>query len=362
MTPSPPEQSGWPDRRFADLLGSRFPIVAAPMAGAAGVELAVAGIEGGAVGSLPCGMLTTDEVRTQTDEVRRRCDGPLNLNFFCHVMPDEPDESAWLALLRPYHDALGVEPGGGGPLRLPFDEAMCAVVEELKPELTSFHFGLPDEALLARVRRAGCRVIANATSVAEARFLAARGVDAIIAQGWEAGGHAGRFLPGAPEEQMGLFALLPQIVDATGLPVIAAGGIADGRGIAAALMLGAVAVQIGTAYLRSPESLIGPAHRAALGSPDAERTLFTNLYSGGLARGLPTRLTRELGAVRAEAPPYPLAARTLAPLAKAAAARDEPGFAPMWAGQAAALAPQLPARELTERLGRDALALLGGKA
>jgi nitronate monooxygenase len=161
---------------------------------------------------------------------------------------------------------------------------------------------------------------------------------------------------------MGLFALLPQVVDATGLPVIAAGGIADARGIAAALTLGATAVQIGTAYLRSPESLIGPAHRAALASPDAERTIFTNLYTGGLARGLPTRLTEELGPVRAEAPLYPLAGSALAPIAKAAASRGEAGFAPMWAGQAARLAPALPARELTERLGRDALALLGRSA
>lgn len=350
-------------REFHSLLGSRYPIIAAPMAGAAGVELAVAAIEGGGVGSLPCGMLTPEEIRAQTTEVRSRSAGPLNLNFFCHKMPQEPDESAWLALLRPYRDELEVVPeGGSGPLRLPFDEPTCAAVEELRPELVSFHFGLPDPTLLERLRRTGCRIVANATSVAEARWLADCEVDAIIAQGWEAGGHAGAFLPGAAGEHMGLFALLPQIVDAAGIPVIAAGGIADARGVAAALLLGATAVQIGTAYLRSPESLISPAHRTALGSLDAERSAFTNLYSGGLARGLPTRLTEELGPIRAEAPPYPLAARALAPLAKAASARGEAGFAPMWAGQAARLAPALPARELTERLGRDALALLGGRA
>ncbi len=333
------------------------------MANAAGVELAVAVIEGGGVGSLPCGMLSADEARPQAAQVRARCSGPLNLNFFCHEAVEEADDRAWLKLLRPYYDEYGVEPSkGGGPVRGAFDEAMCAMVEEVRPELVSFHFGLPREELLERVRRAGCTILSSATTVEEARRLAERRVDAIVAQGWEAGGHAGRFLPGRPAEQMGLFALLPQIVDSTGLPVIAAGGIADGRGIAAALTLGATAVQIGTAYLRSPESLVRPAHRAALASADAERTVFTNLYTGGLARGLPTRLTEELGPARTEAPPYPQAARALDPLARAAAERGEAGFAPMWAGQAARLAPALPARELTETLARDALALLGRSA
>lgn len=333
------------------------------MANAAGVDLAVAVIEGGGVGSLPCAMLSPAEALAQAEEVRRRAEGPLNLNFFCHEMPEGADDGAWRALLEPYRRSFGArDEDSRGPARRPFDGAMCETVETVRPELVSFHFGLPDEALLGRVRAAGCRVLANATTVEEARTLAGRGVDAIIAQGWEAGGHAGRFLPARPEEQMGLFALLPQILDSTGLPVIAAGGIADARGIAAALLLGATAVQIGTAYLRSPESLIGPAHREALGSVEAERTVFTNLYSGGLARGLRTRLVDELGPVRPEAPPFPLAADALAPIAKAAAAGGEPGFAPMWAGQAARLAPAMPARALTEMLGRDALALLGRTA
>jgi nitronate monooxygenase len=352
----------WPDTRFVELLGSWLPIVAAPMAGAGGVELAAAVLLGG-VGSLPCAMLSPDMVRAQVLEVRARCAGPLNLNFLCHPVPRGIDERAWRALLEPYYGQYGIDPAASGDaVRQPFDEAMCAIVEEMRPELVSFHFGLPADFLLDRVRAARCRILATATSIEEARRLAARGIDAIVAQGWEAGGHAGRFLGGKPEEHMGLLALLPQIVDATGLPVIAAGGISDGRGIAAAFMLGAAAVQIGTAYLRSPESLAGPAHRAALDSADAERTIFTNLFSGGLARGLPTRLTEELGAVRAEAPPFPLAAGALAPIAKEAARRGDAGFAPMWSGQAARLAPALAARELTETLGRDALALLRGRA
>jgi nitronate monooxygenase len=345
-----PLVSHWPDPRFADLLGSRWPIVAAPMAGAAGVELAIAAIQGGGVGSLPCAMLTPDEAKAQAAEVRAGAEGPLNLNFFCHVMPDGADDGAWRALLAPLHERAGVAAGQAPPPRRPFDSAMCAVVEEIRPELVSFHIGLPDEALLARVRASGARIIGNATDVAEARWLAARGVDAIIAQGWEAGGHSGAFLGGDPAERIGLVALVPQIADAVGLPVIAAGGIGDARGIAAALILGAAAVQLGTAYLHCPESLIGAAHRKGLAGEAAAHTAFANVYSGRLGRGLPGPLTDALGRVRSEAPPFPLASAALAPL----------GIRPMWAGQAAALGRPEPARALTERLGREALALLGG--
>jgi nitronate monooxygenase len=356
--------SEWPDRRFEALLGSRHPILLAPMAGAGGVELAVAAIKGGAVGALPCALLTPEAMREQVAEVRARAVGPLNLNFFCHKMPADADDKKWRALLQPYYAAYGVVGADGdGPVRLPFDEAMCEVLEEVRPELASFHFGLPGKALLERVRDAGCRILSTATTVAEARWLAERGVDAVIAQGFEAGGHAGRFLPeSTPETQMGLFALLPQVVDAVDAPVIAAGGIGDGRAVAAAFMLGAAAVQVGTAFLLSPESLVGGAHRSALHEETAERTAFTNLYSGGLARSLATRLTDELGWVRAEAPPFPLATGALLPIAKAANARAETGFLPMWSGQAARLAPALPAAELVETLSRDALARLGRKA
>ena len=346
---------GWPDRRFLALTGAALPIVQAPMAGAAGVDLCVAAIRGGALGSLPCGMLSPDQVREQAREVRGGAEGPLALNFFCHQMPQDVDDSAWRALLAPYYAEFEVAPGNGGPLRLPFDEAMCAVLEEVRPEAVSFHFGLPEPALLDRVKAAGAVVIGNATTVEEARWLEERGADAVIAQGFEAGGHSGRFLGSDPAEALGLFALLPRVADAVSVPVIAAGGIADGRGIAAAFALGASAVQIGTAYLACPESRIPPAHRAALA---AEPTVFTNLMSGGLARGAKGRLIRELGPVRAEAPPYPLAAAALAPIRKAAEARGEFGFGPMWAGQAAPLARAMAAEDLTRTLAEEALAVL----
>lgn len=354
----------WPDRRWLDLAGVATPIVQAPMAGAGGVDLAIGAIRGGAVGSLPCALLSPDEARAQVAEVRARADGPINLNFFCHTMPAAPDETAWRALLQPFYDDYGVPPPSGPPrLRLPFDDAMCALVEAVRPDIVSFHFGLPATPLLDRVRAAARCVIASATSVEEARRLAALGMDAIVAQGWEAGGHASYWLPTDGGTHMGLMALLPQIVDAVAVPVIAAGGIADARGIAAAMMLGASAVQLGTAYLHCPESLIHPAHRAALAGPEAELTAFANLISGGLARGLPGRLASALGRVRAEAPPYPYAASALAPLREAAEARGDISFSPAWSGQAARLGrPGEPAEGLTRRLTRQALALLGGKA
>lgn len=349
----------WPDRRILDLVGCEHPIIQAPMAGAGGVELCVAAIEGGAVGSLPCALLVPEKVREEVAEVRKGANGPLNLNFFCHQMPAEADDRAWRALLQPYYDEYGVEPGTGGALRLPFDEQMCATVEELRPRVVSFHFGLPDGGLLRRVKDTGAVVIGCGTTVEEARWLEQRGVDAVIAQGFEAGGHTGRFLGSDPAEALGLFALLPQVADAVSIPVIAAGGIAESRGIAAAFTLGASAVQLGTAYLHAPETPINDSHRERLKDG---RTLFTNLMTGGLARGVHGRLVDELGPVRREAPPYPLASAALAPIRAAAEKHGEYGFGPMWAGQAAPLGQRLPAAELTRTLAADALAILSRRA
>lgn len=350
---------GWRDRRFLDLVRIEHPIIQAPMAAAGGVELCIAAIQGGALGSLPCALLTAEQVRAQVAEVRATAGGPINLNFFCHKMPDSADDRAWVALLRPYYDEYGVGPGNGGPLRLPFGEEMCAAVEELRPEVVSFHFGLPEKALLDRVKATGAIVLSSATTVEEARWLDEQGVDAIIAQGFEAGGHTGRFLGSDPAEAMTLFALLPQVADAVSVPVIAAGAIADGRGIAAAFMLGASAVQLGTAYLHAPETPINSTHRDGL---KCGHTVFTNLMTGGLARGLRGRLIDDLGPVRPQAPPYPMASAAIAPIRTAAEKQGEYGFGPMWAGQAGPLGQALPAAELTRKLAADALAILGHEA
>jgi nitronate monooxygenase len=349
---------GWPDHRFLNLVGTEYPIVPAPMAGAGGVELAVAAIQGGALGSLPCGMLSPEQVREQVEELRSRARGPFALNFFCHAMPGQVDDSAWKELLRPYYQEFGIKPGNGGAMRLPFDEAMAGVVEEVRPPVVSFHFGLPAEPLLAQVKASGAVVIGNATTVEEARWLERHGVDAIIAQGFEAGGHTGRFLGSGAAEALGLFALVPLIANSVSAPVIAAGGIGDARGIAAALTLGASAVQLGTAYLHTPEARISETHRERLGGGG---TVFTNLMTGGLARGLRGRLIEDLGPVRDEAPPYPLASAALAPIRAAAEKRGEFGFGPLWAGQAAPLGTAKPAAELTRALAADALAILSSR-
>lgn len=348
---------GWPDRRLLDLAGAEVPIVQAPMAGAGGVALAVAAIRAGAVGSLPCAMLTPEQALAQAREVRAAAAGPLNLNFFCHALPPPPDETEWRALLAPYYAEEGVSPGDPPPLRMPFDAAMADVVEAVRPEIVSFHFGLPEPALLARVRGTGAKLFASATDVREAVWLAERGCDAVIAQGSEAGGHAGWFLD--RHRPTGLVALVRQLVAAVEVPVIAAGGVADAHGMAAALLLGASGVQLGTAYLATPESLVGPWFRALLGTPAAEATAFANVFTGRAARGIVNRLIREQGPMSPVAPPFPYAANAVAPLRAAAEAAGRGDFSPMLAGQAAALARPVAAQALTEQLAQGALALLG---
>lgn len=351
----------WPDTRFTSLVGVRHPIIAAPMAGAAGPELAIAAIRGGALGSLPCALLPLAEIRTEMAEVRSAVAGPVNLNFFCHTLPHGVDERRWRAALSHYYTEYGVLPPEDPPLlRQPFGSELCELVEELRPAVVSFHFGLPEERLLARVKATGAIVLASATTVAAARWLADQGVDAVIAQGWEAGGHASHILPDDVVAPMALMALLPQVADAIDVPVIAAGGIADARGIAAALTLGASAVQIGTAYLATPESDIPHAHRLALAGEGASRTQFTTLFTGRLARGIPNRLTEELGRRHPAVPPFPHASAALGPLRQRAEATGDYTFSPFWAGQGAPLTRPLPATELTELLAAGALAILSG--
>jgi nitronate monooxygenase len=238
-------------------------------------------------------------------------------------------------------------------LRKPFDAAMADAIEAVRPEIVSFHFGLPETSLLDRVRATGARIFGNATTLAEARFLAGAGVDAIIAQGFEAGGHAGYFLAG--HRPFGVLALVRQIVARLDLPVIAAGGIADTGAVKGAIAAGAAAVQIGTAYLRTPESLASAVHRAQLAEANADDTVFTNLFSGGLARGLSNRLIEALGPVSDLAPPFPYASAALAQLRAKAEADGRGDYSPLWAGQGVGLAGDGPAQELTARLGAAAL-------
>ena len=352
----------WPDRRLLDLFKIDHPIVLAPMAGAVDAALVIAVAEAGGLGSLPVALFNEQQMREQMAKIRAATRKPVNLNFFCHTppVPSNAREHAWREALQPYYVELGIDPAAPVPSsnRTPFDAAFCSAVEEIKPEVVSFHFGLPEASLLKRVKAAGCLVMSSATTVAEARWLETNGCDVVIAQGYEAGGHRGMFLSDNLATQVGTFALVPQIVDAVKVPVIATGGITDARGIAAALALGASAAQVGTAYMFCPESIIRPPHRAALAAAHDDGTVVTNLLTGKPARGFINRVMRELGPINDIAPEFPLAGGALAPLGAKALAQGSGDFSTMWAGQAAALGRELPARELTLRLVAETQALI----
>lgn len=342
------------DRRIQNLFGIDLPIIQAPMAGAQGSAMAVAVCEAGGLGSLPAALLSVDMLRTELGVIRQRTSKPVNVNFFCHrpSAPDAAREIHWRQRLAGYYAELGIDPAAPIPTsnRAPFDEAFCAVVEEFRPEVVSFHFGLPAPDLLDRVKATGAKVVSSATTADEARWLEDHGADAIIAQGYEAGGHRGIFLTDDIANQPGLFALLPQVVDAVEVPVIAAGGIADARGIVAAFALGASAVQLGTAYLFTPEATITPMHREALRTAKDDGTALTNLFTGRPARGLVNRIMREAGPLSADAPAFPTAGGALAPLKARAEAAGSADFSSLWSGQAAALGREMGAGELTRQL------------
>jgi len=356
----------WPDRRLLDLFKTEFPIVLAPMAGVMDTELVIAAAQGGALGSLPCAMLSAEKAREQVNIIRQRVSAPVNMNFFCHqpVDADPAREAQWKQRLAPYYQELGLDPAApvNAANRAPFDAAMCEVIEELKPEVVSFHFGLPQPALLQRIKAAGCIVMSSATIVKEAIWLEENGADIVIAQGAEAGGHRGMFLTDNIAEQPGTFALVPQVVDAVKIPVVAAGGIADGRGIAAAFALGACGVQIGSAYLRCPESKVIAPARVALAQAWDDSTVITNVMTGRPARGVANRVMRDAGPISPDAPAFPHAATALAPLKAAAEKLGRVDFTNLWAGQAIRLGREMPAAELTRALAGSALARMSQMA
>jgi nitronate monooxygenase len=354
--------NSWRDRRILDLFNIDLPIIQGPMAGVSTPQLAIAVSEAGGLGSLACAQLSLDQARQDLATIRHATRRPINVNFFCHTPPaPEPDRiAAWRTLLAPYYVELGLDPAAPVPAtnRVPFDDGFCALVEEAKPEVVSFHFGLPERSLLDRVKATGAKIMSSATTVAEARWLEERGVDAVIAMGLEAGGHRGNFLSADMARQVGTFALVPQVVDAVKVPVIAAGGIADARGIVAAFALGASAVQIGTAYMLTPEAKLSEPHRQALRSAADSDTVITNLFTGRPARGIVNRLMRDLGAISSATPSFPLAAGALLPLKAKAEAAGSGDFTNLWSGQAGPLAREMPAGELTRRLAAEALAKL----
>jgi nitronate monooxygenase len=336
------------------VLGTELPIIQAPMAGVQGSALAIAVSNAGGLGSLPCAMLSLDAMRAELTAIAAGTGRPFNVNFFCHTPPeaDAARDASWRNLLRPYYDELGLDISSvaSGPARAPFSHEAADVLNEFKPHVVSFHFGLPSPDLLQRVRDMGARVLSSATTVDEARWLEARGVDAIIAQGVEAGGHRGMFLSEDLTTQVGTLALVRQIVKAVAVPVIAAGGISDAAGVAAAMALGAAAVQVGTAYLLCPEATTSAVHRAALASEQSRHTALTNVFTGRPARGIVNRFIREIGPMSDAAPRFPLATAAVMPLRAAAESRGSGSFSPLWSGQNASGCRDIPAAELTAAL------------
>jgi nitronate monooxygenase len=334
--------------------GIDLPIVQAPMAGVQLSTLAIAVSEAGGLGSLPCAMLNAESLRKELQAIKAKTAKPYNVNFFCHAPPaaSAEREAAWRRALGRFYKEFGIDPDKipAGPGRAPFDPPMAEVLAEFKPPVVSFHFGLPAADLLKRVKAFGTKVMSSATTVAEARWLEDHGADAIIAQGLEAGGHRGIFLSEDLSTQLGTFALLPQVVRAVKVPVIAAGGIADAKGVAAALGLGAIAAQVGTAYLLCPEATTSAVHRAALKSEAAAHTALTNLFTGRPARGIVNRIIREMGALNPAAPEFPLATSAIAPLRAKAEAASSGEFSPLWSGQNASGCKEIGAGALTREL------------
>jgi nitronate monooxygenase len=341
------------------LLGTELPLIQAPMAGVQGAALAIAVSNAGGLGSLPGAMLTPEALQSELTALTRGTSHPWNLNFFCHTppVPDADREARWRETLAPFYAEAGLDiqsvPAGAG--RVPFSHAVADVVEPFRPPVMSFHFGLPAPDLLARVKGWGSVVLSSATTVEEALWLQAHGVDAVIAQGVEAGGHRGMFLTEDVTTQSGTFALLPQIVAAVEVPVIAAGGIADAAGVAAAMTLGAAGVQVGTAYLCCPEATTSALHRAALQSEVARHTALTNLFTGRPARGIVNRVMRELGPMSQATPAFPLATAAIAPLRAHFEALGSSDLSPLWSGQNASRCRPIGAAELTRQLAQGLL-------
>jgi len=342
-----------------DLLNIKSPIVQAPMAGANGSAMVIETCKAGGLGSLPCAMLSVEKMHAEIGIIRQQTNEPINVNFFVHKQPEidlETDEN-WLKRLSEYYSEFELDLDVIFPeaTREPFGEDACAFVEKVRPEIISFHFGLPEIKFLDRVRVAGCKIISSATTVEEACWLEERGCDAIIAQGYEAGGHRAMFLSNDINTQVGTMSLVPQVVDAVSIPVIAAGGIADGRGITAAFALGAAGVQIGTPYLFTPEALVSELHLSSLKMAKDNSTAITNIFSGRPARSIMNRIMRDIGPMSDWPTSFPNAGSALAPLKRAAETEGRSDFSSLWSGQSVGLSQEMGTADLTRKLANDAL-------
>ena len=339
------------------LLDIELPIIQAPLAGVQDSALTVAVSNAGGLGSLPCAMLGLDALHDQLAAIKARTDKPFNVNFFCHTppTPSAEREAAWRSALSMYYEEYDIDAEAipVGPGREPFSFEAVEVLEEFEPAVISFQFGLPSAALLARVKAWGPKILSSATTVAEARWLEERGVDAIVAQGLEAGGHRSMFLSDDLTTQIGTCTLVPQIAQAVNLPVIGAGGIADAKSVAATMAIGAIGAQIGTAYMLCPEATTSAVHRTALKSEAAQHTVLTNLFTGRPARGIVNRIMKELGPISTATAEFPFATAAIAPLREKAEASGSGAFSPLWCGENSVGCKDIPAAQLTEELAGD---------
>lgn len=351
--------------QFQKLMGLSLPIIQAPMAGVQGSELAIAVSAAGGLGSLPCAMLTIESIRQELQSIEFQTDKPYNVNFLCHSAPDfdATREARWRKSLEPFYKEFDINAYDivEGASRAPFNNDLADVLEGFRPAVVSFHFGLPDKHLVDRVKSIGAKVLSTATTIKEAQWLEANGADIIVAQGAEAGGHRGVFLNLEESEnqsasdygiatQLGTFALLPQVVKAVSVPVIAAGGIADADGVAVAMNLGASGVQLGTSFLLCNEAKTSEVYRAALKSDQTSETALTNLFSGRPARSMVNRIIRELGPMSSLVPEFPMASTATASLRAKAEAAGSGDFSPLWCGQNASGCKEIGAGELTRIL------------
>ncbi len=338
----------------SELLGVKLPIIQSPMAGVQDSELAIAVARAGGLGSLPCAMLSPETLESELQTINSAIDIPINLNFFCHKTPkaNTEAESQWLKLLQPYFFELGIDPHSisAGTSRRSFNHDTADVLEPYAPSVVSFHFGLPSSDLVQRVKNWGATILSSATTANEALWLEENGVDLIIAQGKEAGGHRGLFLNNELETQSSTVSLLSDIITKVSLPVIAAGGISTADGVASSIKNGAIAAQLGTAYLLCDETKTSQLHRDAILANESPQTTLTNLFSGRPARGIVNRVIRELGAISSIAPQFPLAATAMAALRRAAESNGSSDFTPLWCGQNTLGCDQISAYELTLKL------------
>lgn len=334
------------------LLGTELPIIQAPMAGVQDSGLAIAVSEAGGLGSVPCAMLSPEQIESALQQVQAATDKPVNFNFFCHQTPtiNPAKDAQWIESLSRYYKELGLTPPteSGPPARTPFNPVLADIICQYRPRIISFHFGLPEPSLLDQVKAAGCTVLSSATTPEEAIWLAHKGCDGIIAQGIEAGGHRGMFLSDDLTQQQSTTSLLSALLDCVQVPIIGAGGIADAKDVRAIIQQGAIAAQIGTSYLLCPEARTSALHRQALKT--TRTTTLTNLFSGRPARGIINRLIEEQGAMSTLPPEFPLASAALTPLRGAAERLNKEDFSPLWSGTNRQGCKETPAAGLTRSL------------